>query len=65
MDAANTGDVPGIWPWFDDSKGEPGMPGRRPRSGRAGLPLSLFNKTITENDENPLDGLSSGRRMAP
>ena len=63
VDAANTGDVPGIWPWFDDSKGETGMPGRRPRSGRAGLPLSLFIQIITDNDNNPLDGLPPGRRM--
>ena len=47
-DAANTGDVPGILPWFDDSKGETGMPDASRDSGRAGLPLSLFNKTITD-----------------
>jgi len=30
-----------------------------------GSPLSLFNKNITDNDKNPLDGLPPGRRMAP
>ena len=45
--------------------GSRGCPDAGRASGRAGLPLSLFNKNITDNDNNPLDGFWSNRNMLP
>ncbi len=45
---------------FWDFQERRGCPAEAAPAAPAGIPLSLFNKNITDSDKNPLGGLASG-----